>query len=82
MSAQVLNINKSVHVKKAQQIYNQVKQELEAHHRGEIVAIDPESGEYFLGKTVVEAVIKCQEKYPGTVFHSIRIGYPAVSFRK
>ena len=36
--------------------------------RGTIAVIEPETGEYFLGKTLTEAIKKAKEKYPGKVF--------------
>ena len=81
MKTHVFTIDKRSHLKKAQEIYNKIKANIESNHKGEIIAIDPESGEYCLGKTVIEAVMKGREKYPDRVFHSIRIGYPAV-YRK
>ncbi|MDZ7360843.1 MAG: hypothetical protein ONB46_08970 [candidate division KSB1 bacterium] len=51
---------------------------LEAKHKGMIAAIDPDSGNYFLGKDMINAVEKGRKKYPNAVFYCIRIGYPAV----
>ena len=50
--------------------------------RGTIAVIEPETGEYFLGKTLTEAIKKAKEKYPGKVFYSIRIGYTFVHEHK
>jgi len=50
--------------------------------KGKIAAIEPESGEYFLGKTALEAFHKARKKYPKAMFYFIRIGYPAVDFHK
>lgn len=44
--------------------------------KGKIAAIDPETGEYFLGKTLLEAVAKGREKHPGKVFYTVRVGSP------
>lgn len=43
--------------------------------KGTIVVIEPETGDYFLGKTLTEAIKKAKEKYPDKIFYSIRIGY-------
>lgn len=53
-------------------------QALEGQYKGMIAAIYPDSGEYFLGKTLVEAVEKARKKYPEKAFYFIRIGYPFV----
>ncbi len=63
---------------KGEEIYKLIKPQLEPEHKGEIAAIEVESGDYFLGKTVMEAGRKAKEKYPDKVFYSVRIGYPVV----
>lgn len=42
--------------------------------KGLVAVIEPDTGTYFLGKTLTEALKKAMEKYPGRVFYSIRIG--------
>lgn len=44
--------------------------------RGKIAAIEPRSGDFFLEDTLVAAVKRAREKYPGGTFYFIRIGYP------
>jgi hypothetical protein len=51
---------------------------LEATHKGMIAAIEPDSGDYFLGRKMLTAVEKGRKKYPNGVFYCIRIGYPGV----
>jgi hypothetical protein len=63
---------------KGKEIYELIKGELEKEHKGEIVAIDINSGDYFIGKTVAEADSKASEKYPNNVFYVAKIGYPVV----
>lgn len=82
MMDRVSIIDKHAHIEKAEGIYRQLRSQLESEHKGEIVAIEPESGDYFLGVNVIEAVLKGRERYPERVFHSIRIGYPAVHAKK
>ena len=41
-----------------------------------IAVIEPETGDYFLAKTLTEALRKAKAEYPGKIFYSIRIGYP------
>lgn len=50
--------------------------------KGMIAVIVPETGEYFLGKTLTEALREAKEKYPGKIFYSIRIGYTFVHEHK
>jgi hypothetical protein len=65
--------------RKAEAIYRRkLKAKLEAKYKGRIVAIDVESGDYFVGKTVLDAIEKGRLKYPGKIFYAVRIGYPAV----
>ena len=65
--------------KKGEEIYQKkLRPKLEGKHKGRIVAIDVGSGDYFLGKTVLEAIEKGRKKHPGQIFYAIRIGYPAV----
>ncbi len=42
--------------------------------KGIIAVIEPETGEYFLGKTLTEATKKARKRFPGKVFYAIRIG--------
>ena len=44
--------------------------------KGMIAVIEPDSGDYFLGKTLLEALKKAEKQYPNKLFYSIRIGYP------
>ena len=46
--------------------------------KGQIAAVESESGEYILGKTLREAFLKARKTYPGKVFYFIRIGYSYV----
>lgn len=57
--------------------YEEIRAELEDQHRGEYVAIEVDSGAYFLGKTPEEAFARAEESYPGKVFYLVRIGYKA-----
>lgn len=61
-------------VPKGKEIYAGIKDELEKEHKGEIVAINVDTGDYFLGKSVIEATDKGRQKYPDTVFYAARVG--------
>ncbi|MEA3346341.1 MAG: hypothetical protein U9Q78_08920 [Chloroflexota bacterium] len=78
MERGILLINKDEIIDKGERIYAAIRSELELEHKGEIAAIEPESGDYFLGKSVIEAIDKAREKYPDKVFHVVRIGFPAL----
>ena len=63
-------------IKKADQIYQiQLKEKLEKDHRGEIVAIEIASGDFFLGKNEIDAYEEAVKKYPDKTFVYKRIGY-------
>ncbi len=61
-------------VRRGFQIYNKLKSTLEAEHYREYVAIEVKSGEYFLGKTMDEALELAEQKYPKAKFFVVRIG--------
>lgn len=65
-------------VRKAEEIYaTRLRSELEPEHIDEFVAIEPESGDYFLGKTLSEAMGAAHRSYPGRLAHAMRVGYKA-----
>jgi hypothetical protein len=49
-----------------------------AQLRGKIIAIETESGEYFIDNTVLKAVMQGRKKYPQRPFFCKRIGCRAV----
>jgi hypothetical protein len=77
-----IGVNKEQLAAKGQAIYERLKEELEPAHRGKIVAIEVESGEYFLGDSVVEAAKKARAKHPGKLFYFVKVGSPAVHVRR
>lgn len=73
----ISNETKSV-IDRAKQIYtSQLQQDLEARHMNWYVAIEPESGEYFVASTFDEAVRLSRQKYPSRLCHTVRIGHQA-----
>ena len=65
-------------IERANRIYaGQLQAVLEAQHTDRFVAIEPESGEYFLGDTFDEAVKSARAKHPSRLSHTIRIGQRA-----
>lgn len=62
--------------KKGYQIFKALSPELTEKHRGLFIAIEVDSGEYFIGETEMEANQKARAKHPGKVFFLGRIGYP------
>ena len=65
-------------IERAKQIYaEQLQAVLEPTHSDRFVAIEPESGEHFLGDTFDEAVRSARAKHPSRLSHTIRIGHRA-----
>lgn len=61
---------------RAEEFYaNTLRAILEPQHVGEYVAIEPESGDHFLGKTLNEATRAARETYPDRLTHAKRIGH-------
>ena len=65
-------------VERAKQIYaERLRVELEANHTNRFVAIEPESGTYFLGDTFDAAVKSARTSFPTRLSHTIHIGHAA-----
>src|SRR5262249_22095246 len=63
-------------VQRAEQIYeDRLKPELERSHPDSFVAIEPDSGEYFLGRTLSEASAAAFAVYPDRRTVVLRIGH-------
>ena len=75
-------VDKDEHVDKGKEIYAKIKAKLEPAHKGEFVAIEVDTGDYFVGKDPIEADEKAREKYPDAVFFLARIGYRAAFVRR
>lgn len=50
--------------------------------KGDFCAIEVKSGNYFLGKTPLEAIEKAELTFPKAKFHLVRVGYPAATHLK
>ncbi len=65
-------------ISQAKEIYEQrLRSELEANHRDQFVAIEPDSGDFFIGETFDEAVKLARSKHPSKLSHTIRVGHAA-----
>lgn len=65
-------------IDRAKQIYAEnLQAELEASHRDQFVAIEPDSREYFLSDTFDGAVKLARSKYPHRLTFTIQIGHRA-----
>jgi len=64
--------------REARRIYEeQLRDVLEESHMNEFVAIEPISGEHFLGRTLSEAIGASRLKYPDRLAHALRVGHKA-----
>lgn len=50
---------------------------LEPQHTDQFVAIEPESGDYFLGRTLNDAAKAARLVYPHRLTHIMRVGHRA-----
>jgi hypothetical protein len=63
-------------VRRAEEVYaTRLRAILEPDHMDEFVAIEPESGDYFLGKTLSEAMGAAHRAYPDRLAHAMRVGH-------
>ena len=63
--------------RRAERLYEEkLKGELEKNHWGQLVVIEPTSGDYYLGRKLDEASAKAHTAHPDRLFFALRIGYP------
>ena len=75
-------INKEQFAEKGEAIFRRLEDSLMPEYKGKIVAVEIDSGDYFLGRTHSEAGDKAKQKYPDKIFYFARVGAIAcVSFR-
>jgi len=74
----LLNPNQAANddlVERGQSTYRQsLASILEPSHTGEFVAIEPESGRYFLGGTASAALVAAHAAMPNNLFYLTRVG--------
>lgn len=64
--------------KRAKAIYSKIENSLLPEHKGEIIAIEPMSGDYVIGYDEVEVAIEGKRRHPGKKFGLFRVGTPVV----
>lgn len=68
-------------IRRAELIYEQrYKAALEATHRDYFLAIEPDSGDYFLGRTLSEASAEARKVYPDRQTYVLRVGHPVTVY--
>jgi len=64
--------------RRATELYDEkLRSELEATNMHAFVAIEPDSGHFFLGKTLSEAMQASRAAYPDRLAFGIRVGHSA-----
>jgi hypothetical protein len=64
--------------RQAEDIYDKsLKDRLEKTHQDAFVAIEPLSGEHFLGATISEAMGAARQSHPDRFSHVLRVGHKA-----
>jgi len=64
--------------RRATQLYDEkLREQLERTHLHDFVAIEPDSGEYFLGKTLSDAIQASRAAYPDRLAFAMRVGHSA-----
>ncbi|HWS89554.1 MAG TPA: hypothetical protein VN282_21460 [Pyrinomonadaceae bacterium] len=65
-------------IARGKRIYDErLRGELEPDHTGRYVAVEPDTGRYFLGDTSADAVGAAHDAMPGSRFYLARVGYDA-----
>ncbi|MEM6330582.1 MAG: hypothetical protein AAF790_10075 [Planctomycetota bacterium] len=64
--------------RRAKRVYeDSIRGAVEQAHLHNYVAIEPDSGRYFLGETYSEAVAAAQAAMPNQLVHTVRVGHAA-----
>ena len=75
---EITSLNVQEFSNRAHTVYEKIRQEVEATHQGKFLAIEPDSGEYFLGDNELGAIKHGKAKHPDKLFYLFRVGYRAV----
>lgn len=63
-------------VARAEEVYeSRLRESLEDKHRDKFVAIEPDSGKFYLGQTLSEAMSAAHEAHPNRLAHAMRVGH-------
>jgi hypothetical protein len=62
--------------RRSEQLYaSQLRAKLEPEHLHKFVAIEPDSGDYFLGETLSQAIQAVRRAYPDRLSFAMRVGH-------
>ena len=71
----MIDVDKSV-AASGKRVFSELETMLTAQYPGQYVAIEPTSGQYYIAKTMGEAIAKGKAIYPHRPFYTVRIGKP------
>jgi len=75
-------LDKEEFTEKGRAIYKKLQPKFKKN-KGKIIAIEIDSGDYFIGEDELDAAQKARSKFPDKIFAFFRIGYPVVhKFRR
>lgn len=63
---------------RAEAVFKKIENSLMPIHKGEIVFVEPDSGDYVCGVDEVKVAIKALKRHPKKKFGIFRVGYRAV----
>ena len=66
---------KQIAVKSKLLYQEKLRARLEENNKGDFVCIEPESGEYFIGRTFDDAVNQAIDAFPDRLTHTLRVGH-------
>ncbi|MCG8449629.1 MAG: hypothetical protein MI725_08625 [Pirellulales bacterium] len=63
---------------RATAIYEEkLRHKLEKRHLNQFVAVEPDSGDYFVRETLSSAIQAARKVYPDRISFTLRVGHPA-----
>lgn len=67
-------------MKKADKIFEEASKKLLPAHKGKLIAIDEESGDYEIGERALDACNKLIKRHPNKIFIVKRLGFDYAYF--
>ena len=67
-------------IQEADKLFEKINKELSSRFKGKIVAIDADSGNYFIGNSELDAYKEAIKKHPNKKFVFKRIGFDSTHF--
>lgn len=74
----IATISDEAQAEKAKKIYKKLRAVLERKCKGQVVAVEVDSGAYVVGDDELEAARKARTRFPGKIFYFFRVGEPAL----